>query len=97
MAVNVLRYECKIPFIITSGVRTRDEQSQINPGKPGSAHVQAAACDILDVDGKIWQWLVDHLDLVQELGCYLESRVYTPSWVHLQVIAPRSGHTIFLP
>jgi len=97
MAVNVLRYECGIPFIITSGFRSKEDQQKINPKAMNSAHTLAAACDIQDHDRLIWDWLVANLELVIDVGGYLESKVYTPNWVHLQIIPPKSGHRIFLP
>lgn len=97
MAVNVLRYECGIPFVITSGFRSKEDQIRINPKAMNSAHMQAAACDIQDKDKSIWNWLMMHLDDVVDVGVYLESKTYTPTWVHMQVIPPKSGNRIFLP
>lgn len=97
MAVNVLRYECGIPFIITSGFRSKEDQLKINPKHMNSAHLQAAACDVYDKDRKIWDWLMAHLDNVIDVGVYLESKNFTPTWVHMQIIPPKSGNRIFLP
>lgn len=97
LAINVIRYECGIPFIITSGVRSKSDQQRINPKSMNSAHTMAAACDIADSDGRIWVWVIDNLDFVAENGVYLESRNYTPRWVHMQVVPPKSGNRIFLP
>lgn len=97
MAVNVLRYEYGKPFIITSGFRTPAEQKKINPKNMKSAHTLGAACDIYDHDGALWKWLMEHIALVEECGVYLESKNFTPTWVHMQVVAPKSGNRIFLP
>ena len=96
-AVNILRHECGLPFVITSGVRSKEDQLKINPKNPKSAHTLAAACDILDKDRKIWVWCMDNLDCVIEAGIYLESKNFTPTWVHMQIIAPKSGNRVFLP
>lgn len=97
LAVNVLRFECGIPFLITSGARSKEDQLRINPKSPNSAHTLAAACDIADSDRRIWDWLMGNIELVADNGVYLESKVYTPRWVHMQVIAPKSGNRVFLP
>jgi hypothetical protein len=85
------------PFLIDSGYRTQDEQHRIDPAHPNSAHCEGLALDAGDMDGNLWTWLVDHLDLVIGLELYLESKVYTPSWVHITTRPPASSNRIFIP
>jgi len=95
--MNVIRAEYGMPLRVTSGFRTREDEMRIDPAHPNSAHTRGEAVDILDTDGRFWNWCVDHLELLAELGVYLESRAYTPTHVHLQICPPASGHRIFLP
>jgi hypothetical protein len=85
------------PFIVTSGFRSVEDQERINPSVKNSAHMSGEAVDISDPDSDIWGFLIDHLDEVVRLGLYLESKVYTRRWVHLQTRKPRSGNRIFIP
>lgn len=107
-AMNVVREKYGQPMIITSGVRSIEDQTRIDakrmgpsgkPAKPrlGSAHIKGAACDVWDRDGELWKWCMDNLELLTQLGLYLEDKTCTPSWVHFQIVPPRSGNRIFLP
>ena len=97
VAVNSVRDLCGIPFQITSGLRSKKEQEHINPKHMGSAHLLGLACDIYDPDGKIWDWFMENIPILEKLSIYLEDRAYTPTWVHVQVVAPRSKNRIFRP
>ena len=44
-----------------------------------SSHILGLAVDIKDVDGKLWQWCIANLQLLKDLGLYLEDKRYTPS------------------
>lgn len=95
--VSVLEGAYGQPFTVTSGFRTKEEQQKINPPVKRSCHLTGEAVDISDTTGEIWTWLVDNMDLLIDLGVYLESRTWTPRWVHLQSKAPKSGNRIFIP
>lgn len=97
LAINKLRELYGKPMIITSGVRTIEDQKRINPRAMGSAHTKAAACDIADPDGALDRWCLDNLPLLTECGLYLEDPSMTPRWTHLQVLPPRSGNRVFVP
>jgi len=99
-------------MIVTSGIRTLKEHEdiyrRINTGrnKRGlppilmplkSNHLLAAATDFSDPNGVIHWWCRGNLDLLKELGLYIEDRGYTPTWIHIQSIPPKSGHQIFIP
>ena len=64
-----------------------------------SAHLCAAAADVRDETGMLFHFIVGRMELWEslDLDVYLESSNYTPGWVHLQVIPPRSGQRIFIP
>jgi hypothetical protein len=90
------------PMIVNSGVRSVDDQIRIYTAMGrtpalGSKHLVGAACDIRDKDGKLWEWCMQNLELLEECGLYLEDKSYTPSWVHFQCEPPKSGRRIFKP
>jgi uncharacterized protein YcbK (DUF882 family) len=94
---NKIRIAYGMPMIITSGWRP----SAINGSTPGAAahskHVLGMAMDVSDPDGKLWKWVLQNLDLMQQLGIYMEDRRWTKGWVHFGVGAPASGKRIFIP
>jgi len=106
-AMNEIRKQYGKPMIVTSGVRSLEDQTRIDAcrivgGKKagprlGSAHLQAAACDVWDREGTLWRFVRDNLKLMEQLGVYLEDRSKTPTWCHFQILRPKSGNRIFLP
>jgi uncharacterized protein YcbK (DUF882 family) len=95
--INVVRSKYGKPMTVSSGWRP----SAINSGTPGAAkaskHLSGLAVDIKDTDNSLWNWTIANLDLIQELGLYLEDRRFTGTWVHFQIGAPKSGKRIFKP
>lgn len=84
---------------ITSGFRTKQDQLRINPADPMSLHTSGSAVDVYDPDPEqyLWNWCIDHLDTLTEVGVWIESRVYSKNHVHFQVYPPESGKRIFIP
>jgi len=99
--MNEIRKAYGKPIIITSGVRSEEDQVRIDSAagrKPRkSTHILAAACDVWDRDRQFWNWCIDNLKLLEKLGVYLEDKSFTPSWVHCQIYPPQSGKRIFIP
>lgn len=88
---------------ITSGFRTTAHNTAVG-GAKNSAHCTGQAIDLLDSDKKIGEWCTTNIQVLMELGLYLESLSTTHrngngahSWVHLTTRRPRSGSIIFLP
>lgn len=96
-AMNDIRDKYGVPMIIDSGVRSPADQLRINPFHMNDAHTKAAAVDVLDADGKLWNWCMANLDFLAELGIYLEAKNFCVNWVHFQIYAPGSGKRIFIP
>lgn len=96
-AINKVRAVYGLPMTVTSGLRSNEDQMRINPLAPKSKHLLGLACDIYDPDGKLWQWVLNNLVLMQQLGFYFEDKRWTKNWVHFQLGAPHSGKRIFIP
>jgi hypothetical protein len=100
--MNQFRATYGKPMIITSGVRDWEHHAAIykklnrQPPK-GSAHLQAAACDVSDRDGKLAAYCLDNIPLLKKLGLYIEDPSCTFGWIHFQIIPPKSGNTVFIP
>jgi len=85
----------KIPDI-TSGWRYPNLNKKVG-GASQSKHLFAQAIDVADVDGVFNKWLSSNVGLLRERGCAIESRLATPTWLHLQTVIPNSGNIIFSP
>lgn len=62
-------------------------------GAPNSAHLTCEAVDIADTAGTFGHKITD--DLLKKHGLYREHPKDTPTWVHLQTRAPKSGRRTF--
>lgn len=74
------------------GFRLMDEAGAIH-----SAHKDACAIDTFDPHRIYAQWCLDNQAKLKELGLYMEDPRWTGGWVHQQIIAPRSGLTVYIP
>lgn len=95
--LNQIRAAWAKPMKVNSGWRP----PSINGSTPGAAknskHMQGLAADIFDPDGSLWAWVLQNLDLMKQLGIYMEDKRWTPGWVHFGFGPPASGHRIFIP
>jgi len=104
--INILRSLCKIPFIITSGYRSREDHIRIYNNKGifdenkipfGSGHLRGECVDVSDPKGKIRDWLLNNLIELKNIGLWIEDFRYTKGWVHFGITPPKSGKRIFIP
>ncbi len=95
--INKIRDVWGKPMIVNSGWRP----PSINASTPGAAthskHMLGLAADISDIDGSLWKWVLENLQLMKDLGIYMEDKRWTPGWVHFGFGPPASGQRIFVP
>lgn len=63
----------------------------------GSRHLYGQAVDIWDPKGKLKQWCAANVQKLADQGIYCEAFEATPTWVHMQSRAPKSGNRFFKP
>lgn len=80
-----------------SGWRPYTLQMKVNPKAPNSKHITGDAIDIEDADGKLKEWLMFNQDILEKLDLYMEHPDSTPTWVHVQIVPPRSKNRVFRP
>ena len=101
MKLNKVRAVYGLPMVVTSGLRTEQQQQElITQGKsnaPHSKHLTGEAADILDSDGSLKKWVLENVQLMEDVGLWMEDFSSTPTWVHFQISAPRSGNRFFIP
>ena len=66
-------------------------------GAAGSQHKTGHAVDRYDPDRAFARWCLRNLDMLAGLGLHMEDPRWTPSWVHLQDVPPKSGRLVFIP
>ena len=66
-------------------------------GAPHSAHKEALAVDRYDPEGLIDKWCMEHLDLLETCGIYIEHPSKTGGWSHWSIKRPGSGNRVFYP
>jgi uncharacterized protein YcbK (DUF882 family) len=98
--LNKIRVQYGSPMTITSGLRsTAQQDALIAAGKSNakaSKHLYGQAADIAD-DGKIKPWLLANIKFCEEVGLWMEDFSATPTWVHCQIVPPKSGKRFFIP
>ena len=84
--MNKVRVAYNVPMIVTSGLRSLEDQMRINPSATKSKHLYGQACDIQDLDGTLKQWCLDNDELLRAIGVWMESFASTSTWVHFQIV-----------
>lgn len=64
-----------------------------------STHMTGQACDIRDDAGSrdLCRWALLHPDVLDDIGLWCERPQWTPSWLHVQTIPPRSDNRFYVP
>ncbi len=77
----------------------RDQACPI--GAPRSTHKLGRGVDVWDPHREFATWCVNNLDELRARGLHMEDPRWTPSWVHLQDLAPGNppvpAKTIYIP
>lgn len=83
--------------VLDSGWRS----AEINGSTPGAAvhskHMTGQAADMYDPTGAVDAWCMANQNKLADVGLWLESPASTPHWSHWQIVAPGSGHRVFIP
>jgi trimethylamine:corrinoid methyltransferase-like protein len=97
---------------VTSGIRTMADHTRIYkeinakrkaqglPERPvpmSSKHLSCEAVDLEDANDKLKNWCMKNLDILEEIGLWMEHPSATDTWCHLQCVAPKSGNRVFYP
>jgi hypothetical protein len=100
---NILRKEYGKPMIVTSGFRSLEDHKRIyklkgisNPPM-GSAHLRCQAIDFADSDKLLKNWVLNNVQFMIDIGFWIEDPQWTPTWLHLQIVPPKSHKRFFIP
>lgn len=95
--MNKIRAAYNRPMLVTSGLRSKEDQARINPKATKSRHLMGQACDIADGDGSFKKWINANVSILESIGIWCEDFSASPTWVHCQIISPKSGKRFFIP
>lgn len=85
------------PRVVNSGWRP-PAVNAVTPGSaPRSKHMTGQAIDISDPDGDLDEWCLEHPEILQSIGLWLEHPSATKGWTHVQIVPPKSGRRCFYP
>jgi len=97
--------DTSLPRVLRSGWRpsgfnasfqhTDASGAMVRGGAQHSKHMTGEGVDLADNDGKLDEWLSD--ERLVQFDLYREHPDATPSWCHLQMVAPGSGRRTFRP
>ena len=82
---------------VTSGYRPAAINATVKGAAKKSNHMVCLAVDFADSDGKLAEYCLNNLKLLEEFGIWIEDPAFTKGWVHMQVVPPRSGNRVFKP
>ena len=87
---------------VNSGWRPKRVNDATPNASPGSRHLTGLAVDLPDPDRTLAAWCVRNLDVLAEIGLWMEDPRWTydengEHWVHVQTVPPRSSNRVFVP
>jgi hypothetical protein len=96
--VNAMLETVPLPqtWKVSSGYRPAEINAKTPNAAKRSLHMTCQAVDIID-DGRLAAWCKQPFGALEKFNLWMESPDKTPTWCHLQSVAPRSGKRIFLP
>lgn len=109
MKLNSFRDAYGKPLRVTSGYRSMQQHLDIyarkgitNPAKipMKSNHLFGLAADLVPVEDGIYhlhEWVANNEPLMQDIGIWFEDFSATKTWLHCQIVPPKSGVRFFLP
>lgn len=104
--LNKVRVAWGKPMTSTSGLRTMADHLRIYKEKGitdqtlipmKSKHLSGEADDISDPQQELQAWCKENVEKLEEIGLWMEDFSATPTWVHFQIVPPRSGKRWFVP
>lgn len=104
--LNLVRSAWGKPMTSTSGLRTMADHLRIYAAKGitdqskipmKSKHLSGEADDISDPKRELQAWCKANEAKLAEIGLWMEDFSATPTWVHFQIVPPKSGKRWFMP
>lgn len=85
------------PMIVNSGWRPVSINNKTPGASKKSKHLIGCAADIQDKDGKLGEFCLNNVKILEDCDLYIEQPSFTDGWVHFSSVAPKSGKHVFIP
>lgn len=107
--LNAFRSAYGKPLRVTSGYRSLEKHLAIYAAKGitdktqipmKSNHLFGLAADLVPIEDDVkhfQDWILANVKLMEEIGIWFEDFDYTKTWVHVQIVPPKSGNRFFKP
>lgn len=83
---------------VASGWRPKAINDAISNAAAASKHLTGEGIDLRDNGTRdLAQWCLKNEDALAEIGLWMERPQWTPSWVHLQSVPPKSHRRYYVP
>ena len=83
---------------VASGWRPAAVNAAVPHAASNSRHMTGEAIDLRDTPARALAiWCLANEDALDEIGLWMERPQWTPTWVHLQNVAPGSNRRYFIP
>ena len=82
---------------VRSGWRPQGVNDATANSAKTSNHLTGKAVDLADNDRSLTKAILREPEVLAQFNLYMEDARYTPTWVHLQSVPPRSGRRIYIP
>jgi hypothetical protein len=83
---------------VASGWRPSAVNDKTANAAAASKHMTGEGIDLRDNRPRAFaRWCLRHLNELEDLGLWMEDPRWTPTWVHLQMVPPRSGNRVYVP
>jgi hypothetical protein len=83
---------------VASGWRPGAVNAGIANAAARSKHMTGEAVDLRDnPERELCRWALANPDALVTMGLWMEDPRWTPGWLHLQCVPPKSGNLVFVP
>ena len=83
---------------VASGWRPAAVNDATANAAASSRHLTGQAIDLRDTpERELCRWALANPDALVELGLWMEDPRWTPTWLHVQTVPPKSGHLVYVP
>ena len=82
---------------VRSGWRPQGVNDATKNAASASKHITGQAVDLADNDRSLAKAIMLDPEALETFGLWMEDTRWTPTWVHLQSVPPRSGKRIYIP
>lgn len=83
---------------VASGWRPPAVNDRTSNAANGSKHLTGDGGDLADTGTRdLARWCLRNLDALEEIGLWMEDPRWTPTWVHLQRLPPKSRRRVYIP